>query len=371
MSLARTDRDGPRLVVQAWLGSRLVIFLVLALVLWSTGWPWRDAVGNWDVVHFLRIAREGYAARYEAAFFPGLPLLLKGASLLGLDMTGVGMVISLVGSAFAAWAMWRLGGPRVGTIAAALWLFAPTAVFTVVPYTESLFAAFAFWAWVRARDGRWGWAALLAAGACSVRVSGLFLIAALGVLALTARYEGERRWLQRLKAAAWLLVPASVPAAYAIYLRIVKGTWTAWYDAQAAGWSRGLTWPWDSFKHTLPAIAPGAYADHPGWAWMFRAEVVSVAVGLVVTIVCLVLKRWAEATWVGLQVLAFTTSYWFMSVNRAVLLWFPLWLLLGTFATRPGKTRVARVSTVAAWAAVSTLLMIWWAGRFFTGQWAS
>lgn len=371
MTAERTDRDGPRLVVQAWLGSRLVLLLVLGWVLWTTGWAWHDAVGNWDVAHFLRIAREGYAARYEAAFFPGLPLLLKAASLVGLDMTGFGMVVSLVGSAFAAWGIRRLGGPQVGTGAAALWLFAPTAVFTVVPYTEALFAAFAFWAWVRAREGRWAWAAVLAAGACSVRVSGLFLLAALAVLALTAGYEGDRRWSTRLKSAAWLILPALVPFAYAVYLRVVKGTWTAWYDAQAAGWSRGLTWPWDSFRHTIPAIVPGAYADHPGWAMVFRAEVVSVVVGIVVTVVCLVTKRWAEATWVGLQVVAFTTSYWFMSVNRAVLLWFPLWVLLGSFATRPGRARTARVVTVSAWAAVSTCVMIWWAARFFTGQWAS
>ncbi|MGV8849152.1 MAG: mannosyltransferase family protein [Propionibacteriaceae bacterium] len=371
MSPARTDRDGPRLVVQAWLGSRLLLAIVFGWVLWSTGRAWRDTIGNWDVAHFLRIARDGYAARNEAAFFPGFPLVLRAASTVGLDMTIVGIVISLVGSAFAAWALWRLGGPRVGVVAAALWLFAPTAVFTVVPYTESLFSALAFWAWVRARDGRWGWAALLAAGACSVRVSGVFLLAALGVLALTATYEGDRRWLQRLKAVGWVLVPAAVPLAYATYLRITKGSWLAWYQAQASGWSRGLTWPWDSFAHTLPAIVPGAYANHPGWAAVFRFEVVSVVVGIVVTIVCLVLKRWAEATWVGLQVMAFTTSYWFMSVNRAALLWFPLWLLLGSFATRPGRTRTARVVVVLAWAAASALLLVWWAARFFTGQWAS
>ena len=134
--------------------------------------------------------------------------------------------------------------------------------------------------------------------------------------------------------------------AYATYLRITKGSWLAWYSAQAEGWGRTLTWPWDSFAHTLRAIVPGAYADHPGWAWVFRAEVVSIVVGIVVTVACLVLKRWAEATWVGVQVVAFATSYWYMSVNRAVLLWFPLWLLLGSFATRPGKTRTARILVI-------------------------
>jgi len=370
VSHGRTD-DGPRLVVQAWLGSRVLLALVLVWTLWSTGTTWQAAAGNWDVAHFLRIAREGYAAKDEAAFFPGLPLLLRAAGAVGIDMVGAGMVLSVVGSAFAAWALWRLGGPTVGVVAAALWLVAPTTVFTMVPYTESLFAAFAFWAWVRARQGRWAGAAVLAAGACSVRVSGLFLLAALGVMALTGAYEGDTRWTRRLTSIAWLLVPAAVPAAYATYLRVTKGSWLAWYSAQSDGWGRRLTWPWVAFQNTLRAIVPGAYADHPGWAWVFRAEVVSIVVGLVVTIACLVGKRWAEATWVGVQVAAFATSYWYMSVNRAVLLWFPLWLMLGSFATRPGRTRTARIVVVLGWGVLSVLLLVWWAARFFTGQWAS
>ncbi len=363
--------DGPRLVVQAWLGSRVLLALVLVWTVWSTGATWQAAAGNWDVAHFLRIARDGYAAENEAAFFPGLPLLLRAVGAAGVDMTGGGIAVSVVASAFAAWALWRLGGPRTGVVAAVLWLFAPTAVFTVVPYTESIFAAFAFWAWLRAREGRWPWAAVLAAGACSVRVSGLFLLVALGVLALTGSYEGDRRWSGRVRALAWLLVPAAVPAAYATYLRVTKGSWLAWYTAQADGWGRRLTWPWDAFAHTLRAVVPGAYADHPGWAWVFRGEVVSVAVGIAVTVACLVLRRWAEATWVGVQVAAFATSYWYMSVNRAVLLWFPLWLLLGSFATRAGRGPTARLAVIAVWGLVSTMLLVWWAARFFSGQWAS
>ncbi len=360
-----TAGDGPRLVVQAWLGSRLVLALVAVWVMWSKARSLKDVAANWDVEHFLTIARDGYAKQQEVAFFPGLPMLLRGALAVGVDPVVVGIAISLLASAVAAWGLYRLGGRRAGVVAAAAWLIAPTTVFTIVPYTESLFCAFAFWAWVKARDNHWGWAALLAAGACAFRVSGVFLIAALAVLALTTK---GRRW-RRLE---WLLIPALVPVAYAVYLRVTFGSWTAWYAAQATGWSRGLTWPWDSIKHTIPAIVPGAYADHPGWAWVFRAEVVSLAVGLVVTVICLAKRRWGEAAWVGPQVLAFTTSYWLMSVNRAVLLWFPLWLLIGEWVTGGKGASGARRRTVATVAAVlSVLVMIWWAWMFYQGRWAS
>ena len=106
---------------------------------------------------------------------------------------------------------------------------------------------------------------------------------------------------------------------------------------------------------------------------IFRFELVSLAVGVLVTLVCLVRRRWAEASWVGVQVLAFSTSYWLMSVNRAVLLWFPLWVLIGEFATGGRGARARRYRTAVAWAflAGSALVMLWWAQTFFRGGWAS
>ena len=102
------------------------------------------------------------------AFFPGLPVLLSLFAQIGVPMAVSGVIISTLCSAVAAAALYRLGGPW----AAVAWLFAPTAVFTTVPYTESLFCAAAFWAWERARSDRWLAAAVLASIACTVRVSG-------------------------------------------------------------------------------------------------------------------------------------------------------------------------------------------------------
>jgi hypothetical protein len=277
-----------------------------------------------------------------------------------------GVVLSTVGSAVAAAAMLRLGGPW----AAVAWLFAPTAVFTVVPYTESLFCAAAFWAWERARANSWPAAALLTGLACTVRVSGLFLVGALFVMILTSGVS----WSTRLRRAGWLIVPTLVLALYATYLHRLTGSWTAWYTAQSTGWVRGFTWPWESFQNTLPAIAPGAFPDHPWWAAVFRAEVVSMAVGLLVTGWCLGKRMWAEASWVGVQVLAFSLSYWFFSVNRATLLWFPLWIMLaqwGSWVPRNGALRVAHRALVVAAFGASALLMMGWSWLFFTGHWAS
>ena len=369
-----------RIVIQAWLASRGMIVgvaLVLAVV---QGQSITNMVSNWDVQHFSKLAADGYLADPDGtlmAFFPGLPAIFWLFEQLGVPVAITGVVLSMACSAFAAAALYRLGGPW----AAVAWLFAPTAVFTVVPYTESLFCAAAFWAWERARSDRWLAAAALTAVACTLRVSGLFLIGALLVMIITEKNPAAAK----LRRAALMLIPAAVMMAFGTYLYALTGSWTAWYSAQTTGWVRELTWPWQSFLNTIPATLPGAYANHPWWAAVFRGEMISMAAGVGVTVWCIVVSlrarkhpngpdrpMWGEASWVGVQILAFSMSYWFFSVNRATLLWFPLWIMLGRWVVGPTRLSppVHRVLVGAAFL-VEIVLMLWWSWLFFTGHWAS
>ena len=114
-----------------------------------------------------------------------------------------------------------------------------------------------------------------------------------------------------------------------------------------------------------------AWPGRPDVAWVFRAEVVAMAAGVCATVWALWRRHWDEAVFIGLQVVAFGTSYWYMSVNRAVLVWFPLWAMLGgAVAWRPKSAMVWRAVVIVA-VAVSAILMLVWAWLFFTGRWAS
>jgi hypothetical protein len=370
LGLHRIDLSSVRSVTQAWLASRGLIALVALLLAVAGHRSLSQMLANWDAGLFAEIARTGYHAGSEqhlVAFFPGLPLLLRAGLAIGLPTQLSGVLIAAVGSAAAALALIRLGGRW----AAIVWLFAPTAVFTTVGYTEAMFCGLAFWAWERARAGRWLAAALLAAGACTMRVSGLFLIGALFIMIITTRTASWRRRLTRI---GWLAIPAAVLAGYEIYLHAIAGSWTAWFDAQAAGWYRGLTPPWRSFLHTVTAIMPGAYPDHPFWVWMFRAEMASMAIGVAVTVWCLARRMWAEASWVAVQVVAFSLSYWFISVNRAILLWFPLWMMIAGWITMRPRRAWARwlhqLILVTA-CALGVVAMMFWAWLYFRGYWAS
>ncbi len=371
----------PRIIVQAWLGTRLLLALVAGSVALAEGKPWQRVVAQWDVAHFTTIATDGYADPQEMAFFPGLPLLLRAGEAVGVPMLVTGVLLALVGSLAAAFALGRLGG----TWAAVAWLCAPTGVFTAVPYTEAPFCAAAFWAWERATRGRWSAAAGLAALACTLRVSGLFLVGALAVLAVWQWWRGRaapRRALppqqggsgpapgagRPARALAWLLLPTAVLAGYVGYLYTLTGSWTAWFAAQEAGWKRGFHWPWQALANSWRSLwIPNP--DHPEWVWVFRAEMVSWWVGVVLVVVLLAKLRVPEAAWVGVQVLAFSLSYWLMSVPRALLLWFPLWLLVGGMVAG----RRGRGWSVFWWCAlvVALAVQLVWAWLYFTGRWAS
>lgn len=372
----RWDREGAIWVGSAWLGSRLVLIATGLMVMLTTGRNLSQSFGNWDAAHYVAIAEQGYLADPKRmAFFPGLPMLLKPFVAIGIPGELAGIAISLICSVLAAAALYRLGG----VWAAGLWLFAPTAIFTVVPYSEALFCALAFWAWERARSDKWWQAAALAAGACSVRISGLFLVAALVVMILTwhegADVDNRQRVRAMLRRGMWLVLPLLVVFLYAWFLYGLTGSWNAWYAAQQEGWERALTDPINSFLHTIPAIEPnGQFADKPGWAWVFRFEVVSMIVGVVATVVLVRRKMWAEATWIAIQVAAFGTSYWWFSVNRAVLLWFPVWLLMADLIAQRPATRTGQIAQRVGWGVYlcgSILAMLWWANMFLNGQWAS
>lgn len=366
--------DDTKLVAQTWLGSRVVMAVVLVAVALA-GRGFRAALGGWDVQHFITISKQWYASPLEMAFFPGLPAIMAGGSAIGMPGEVTGALLALVCTGAAAVALYRIGG----TVPTCLWLIAPTAVFTTVGYTEAPFCAAAFWAWERARAGKWWPAAGLAALACTLRVSGLFLVGALAVMAVVGDGPGAKRKGRAVERMATLLLPALVLVAYAVYLHSLTGSWTAWFQAQNQGWGRGFTTPAQTLANTLPATRTATwratYGANAGMvALLFRLEIVSILVGVGTTLYCLVRRRWAAAAWVGIQVVAFSIGHWYMSVNRAVLLWFPLFIALGELTRGPARP----VGLKLFWRVVVGILVVadmavmaWWAWLFYTGRWAS
>jgi hypothetical protein len=377
------------IIIATWLATRLLMVAALMLTMHQRNWTAGQALANWDVAHFMSIASTGYANTSEVAFFPVIPAIMAVLGALGIPMAIGGALVSWIASLVAAFAMQRLGGIH----AAVIWLLVPMAVFTTVGYTEAVFCALAFWAWVLARQGRWAWVAALASVACLTRVSGLFLVGGLGLLALfggeptppgttpakkTAAGNGAGRnqagWRERLMHCVWLVIPLLVVFGYAAYLHSITGAWDSWYSAQREEWGRAWTSPFTSLENTVNAVTRYSAGSEPSMGVMFAFEIAAMAIGLTTSIGCLVRKAWAQAGYVLVQVFAFSITTWFMSVNRAILLWFPLFIGVGTwfsFRPRAAAGRATKVALVAVLVGADLILMFWWAWLFYNGKWAS
>lgn len=356
--------SGGRAALGAWLITRLAVLAVslIAAALWSSGESFPGRWSQWDADLLTDIARYGYGGDPGKppdpglpAFFPGFPLLLRAVHVIVPNWSLAGVTISLVAGGVAVVALARLAereapaGSGIRTVIALL--FCPYAVFLFPGYTEALFLGLALPAWLLARERRWELAAICAAGAASVRITGLFLAIALIIEFLTR----DRRW----RRAPWLIVPFLPIVGYTLYQWARTGDPLAWQHAQKAGWGRALVPPWQAL-HTTWDAAFGVQNEFTG---AFRAELAAAAIGLVLTGWLLLRRRWAEFGYVGLQMVALLCSAFYLSIGRATLLWWPLWLGLGALGTRRPVIYVAILAVCAPLLAVEIM-------RFTAGSWA-
>ncbi|RAY14940.1 hypothetical protein DPM19_13430 [Actinomadura craniellae] len=364
---ARRLSAADRSALELWLLTRMGVAVVATaaaavLVRGNLQEPFLDRWTQWDVDLLIEIARFGYEGDPSEgpdpglpAFFPGFPLLLRAVHVVVPDWRIAALLISLVAGAVAMVALARLGDhegpPGTGVRAVAALLLSPMAVFLFAGYSEALFLACALPAWLLARQGRWELAALCGLAAGLVRITGLFLAVALVVLFLTRRPIAWRKLPH-------LAVPFLGPAGYLAYQWWRTGDMRAWQTAQERGWGRSLVPPWESFQTTWHS----AFGLDNDFTVAFRVELVAAAIGVLLTGWLLARRRWAESTYLGLQLAALLGSAFYLSIGRATLLWWPLWLAIGVLGVRRPRTYLALL-------ALSVPLLVLQVVTFTSGGW--
>jgi hypothetical protein len=323
-----------------WLAGRAALMGFVLLTAWVTGLELStDRFSFWDAGHFLRIADVGYppGTCCDQAFLPGYPIAVRAFSpVTGGDLVVAALVVSVLAGAVAAALLARLaarGADRATGRRALIYLMvAPYGIYFSVVYTESLFLMFALGAWSAAAGRRWWWAGLLAAAAVTVRVNGLFLVAALGVMYLQQlRADGDPWWRLRRDALAGLL-PVAALGAVVLWLRHSTGSWNAWQEAETRGWDRHFAPPWRGLSigwGEVTAAAP------PHVTLAAAAAFATVVGGLALVVVLAVLRRWPEVVFIGLNVAVLVCSTTFVSSARYGLVWFPAFVLVAQLTGRP------------------------------------
>lgn len=372
----------------------LWLYLLTRLSLWGTAYctrwlfparpesrepgPVHASFERWDWHHYLRIARDGYFPGGEGpwledwdnreAFFPGFPMVLRAVHTVVPHWTAAGLLISFAAGAVAVLALARIarwyladadtGRVDVGRRTVLFFLLSPCAVFLAAGYTEALFLALALPAWLAALRHNWPLAAVLTALATTVRVSGLFLAAAVALHFLLAAARNRAHW----RALPWPALPAVPALLYAWYLKAHTGDWLAWNHAQERGWYRAFHLPWDAWSVTWNSAFGQRHTT--GYAFMFQAELLAMVVGVVLLGLLLWRRRWPEAVYIGATLAALGTSYWYTSVPRSTLLWWPLWIGLAAWSLRRPRAKTVYLCLAGP---LTTVYAI----TFLSGRWAA
>ncbi|MFC0554279.1 mannosyltransferase family protein [Planotetraspora thailandica] len=363
----RWTRIGPdRTALLIWFFWHVATYIYMVLAApGRTDAPMLDRLTPWDSDNFITIAQYGYDgspgmpdAPKLSAFFPGIPLLLRYVHLVVADWSLAIVLVSLAASAVVAVALSRLSESfkeGSGTWTVLAFFLSPFAVFMLAGYSEAPFLALALPAWLLARRGRWEAAAVCAAFASSIRVSGLFLLLGLAVQFLVAENGlRSRGW----RTAPWLALPVVPVLAYMTYLWSRTGDWMAWKQAEADYWGRFAEWPWQVFVNTW-----NRSLEEEVLRTSYREEIAAALVLAALVVWQLVRRRWGNFAYLLPQAVALLAmSSFYMSVGRASLLWWPLYLSVGI-------TSVRRPWVFMAYLAVAAPVMAINVGNFTTGAW--
>jgi hypothetical protein len=214
-----------------------------------------DILTQWDGNWYRLIAQHGYGPpmpEIAAAWFPVYPLLVRAVEFVVRDFQVASLLVSngcLIAAALLLMRLLRLDYDELVCRRTITFLmFNPVSFYLSSAYTESTFLLLSIGALFAARQGKWLVAALSGACLSATRPPGLLIGAP-----LFAEYLIQ--WKERGRSAQTffrphLLLLALVPAGlavYLLYLYMQRGDFFLPMHAQASGWEKTLTLPWQTF----------------------------------------------------------------------------------------------------------------------------
>ena len=342
----------------------IMVFAVLAVAVFHPDAlpadPWLQVWNRWDAPHFFAIAAHWYLPPADPArivLFPLYPMAIALGSVV-LQPLVAGMLVSLVAGLAAAVGLHRLvrlddSRPAARAAVVAMAIF-PTAFAFIAPYSESLFVALSIWAFVRAREADWRSAGVLGALAAFTRLQGVFLLPALAIEFWLARRRLDRQvvWVASISVGllAYLLVNYATFGDALYFVGVQRDVFRVVNIA-----------PWDALGSLWQAVLTAKLDE--SWVTIYLAPLAAfVVLGLtVVWTVASKHSRPSYAIYTVLNLAAFASLSWPISVPRYLLGVFPVFLATGVLLRRPIGPAVG---------AASALLLGLFVTLFASGHWA-
>lgn len=197
-----------------------------------------------DIEHYYDIAMNGYTNNYQYAFFPLLPLIIKGFSLIGIPILGV-VVLNNILCLLSSYLIYNLSVKEYGIsrkralILSIMWLFSPVRVFLLVPYTEALFMFLSIitFALYKKRTKPILTGALLGLSVATRNVGSILFFVMFSFYVYDLIKNNDK--INIIKHILSVYIPATIISClYPIYLQIKLGNWKYFLDVQMECWSR-------------------------------------------------------------------------------------------------------------------------------------
>lgn len=291
-----------------------------------------DILTQWDGVWYRQIAYHGYHTPMPAiatAFFPVYPLLVRAVAFVVHDRQVASLLVSngcLIAASLLLVRLLRLDyDERVCRRAITFLMFNPVSFFLSAAYSESTFLLISIGALFAARQNKWLLASVCAGCLSATRAPGLIIGAPLvAEYALQWRERGAaiRQFVQGKLF--WLALLPGGLILFLFYCYLKRGDFFLPMHAQAGGWKKTLTWPWQSF------LQPDNFA--PSHIPLYQAIV---GFALVLTVVGFFLKlRPTYLAYVVAALLFYLAWGSLEGLPRYLSILFPLHLILALSSLR-------------------------------------
>lgn len=202
---------------------------------------------NWDSGHYIGIAENGYTKKYQFAFFPLYPMLIKIISILTGNYLSSALIISITSSVVGLWLFHSIlkeeFNKNLKKIIISLLIF-PTSFYLLLPYTEGLFFLLTMLFFYFLRKNIY-LSSLFCALAIATKITGFALLV---VLIYSLFKDKEKNKLLSLLIA---IIPFSV---FCIFQLLETKNLFYFLEAQAH-WQRSLSLPFLGFLNLIIKIS--------------------------------------------------------------------------------------------------------------------
>ncbi|MDP3758657.1 MAG: mannosyltransferase family protein [Candidatus Daviesbacteria bacterium] len=213
------------------------------------------SLSNWDGGHFIGIAKAGYSEKFQYAFFPLYPLVIRLFNQITQNYLAAAILISLVSTFLGLHILYKLVaadfGRKIAEKTVLVFLFFPTSFFLLAAYSEGLFFFLTVLAFYFLKQNKLFWATIVVALVSATRLVGLAVVAGLWIDVLTKQGLSRKNW--------YILFAPLGFIVYSIFL--FQQTGDPFYFITAENhWQRAFTTPGVGFWETLKNIINGGFS---------------------------------------------------------------------------------------------------------------